>query len=164
MEYIIKDKPEKIIYKMTRNGPDEFKAEDIHLSALTKSLFDFLYEHFRGSIQMHFSGEPFGSIHICPSGLAYFIKLILIEVYGNSLVKASFDSTQRRFTIEIQHELGERDLSYIMKVARMSGFDEEVYESGRIVISTRVFPDRRPSFYSHTDNYLTNLIAYVFML
>ena len=138
--------------------------KDVHLSNLTISLFEFLNEHFRGAIEMHISGEPFGSISVCPSGIAYFIKLILVEVYGNSLVKASFTSTQRRFTIEIQHELGERDMSYIMKVARMSGFDEEVYESGRIVISTRVFPDKRPAFYNHTDKYFKNLIAYVFML
>ena len=164
MDYIIEDSPKKVTFKLTNNGPEKFTPEYLHLSNLTISLHSFLYNNFRGALSINFVGEPFGSVNICPQGIAYFIKLILFEAHGDTLIKANFTSTQRKFTIEIQHQLGNRDLSYMMKVARMSGFDEEIYESGHIVISTRVFPDKRPAFYNHTDISLKNLITYVFML
>ncbi len=164
MGCVIEEKAEGIVYKLTKCSPEEFTPENIHLSDLTISLFSFLYEHFRGSLSMNFSGEPFGSINICPRGIAYLVKLILIEACGKSLVKINFISTQRKFTVEILHNLGERDFSFIMKIAKLAGFDIEIYKKSRIVISTKVFPDKRPAFYNNKDNYLTNIIAYVFSL
>ncbi len=164
MEYTIRepDRGEKIIYKLTRNGPEEFHPDVIHLVHLTKSLYRFLYEYFRGAIRLHIEGEPFGTIRVCPSGVAFFIKLLLVEAYGNSLIKANFKCTQREFSIEILHELGNIDVSYLLKVAEKSGFEVVLCESGHIIISTKVIRDPRPSFYNPGANYLDNVIAYVF--
>ena len=143
---IIKDRPRFFI--LEDKIPESFKTEKMSSADFAYTLSSFLYENFRGAINVVTEGFPFGSVAIAPEGAAYLIRLILKEVYGKYLVTASMILGQADIKIKITHRERSLDLDYIAKIAEKSGFSAVTEDEHTLVISAKVEPERRPVLYA----------------
>ena len=136
------------IFRLEDRIPEVFKIEKMSSADFAYTLGSFLYENFRGAINVSTDGFPFGSVNIAPEGAAYLIRLILKEVYGRYLVGASIVLGQGSIDIKITHKERSLNFDYIRKIAEKSGFSVVTDNENAFVISAKVTPERRPVLYA----------------
>ena len=135
-------------YRISDKEPTEYKKTKLSVADFTYSLSTFIYEHFRGAIDLSTNGLPFGSVNVSPDGLAYFIRLLLAEVYGKYKLRSTIHCSQSYVEVKIFHSESSIDLEYMIKVARMSGFHVVENTDGYTLLITDVIPEKRPVFYA----------------
>ena len=128
--------------------PESFKIEKMSSADFAYTLNSFLFENFRGAIDITTEGFPFGSVEIATDGAAYLIRLLLKEVYGKYVVGASIILGQGDIKIKVKHRERSLDFDYITKIAEKSGFSVIEDNSSTLILSAKVHPERRPVLYA----------------
>ncbi len=135
-------------YRISDREPTEYKKTRLSVADFTYSLSTFIYEHFRGAIDLITDGLPFGAVNVSADGLAYFIRLLLTEIYGKYKVMASIHCSQTSIQLQIFHRERSLNFDYMIKVAEMSGFRVVENTDGCTLLTTEVIPEKRPVFYA----------------
>lgn len=135
-------------HRISDKEPTEYKKSTLSVADFTYSLSTFIHEHFRGAIELSTDGLPFGSLSVCADGLAYFIRLLLTEIYGKYKVRAFIHCSQSTVELKIFHSERSVDFEYMIKVAEMSGFRLAENGDGCTLLVADVIPERRPVFYA----------------
>ena len=151
-------------YRITSVGPDKIKKERMHVLDFTVSVTDFLNEHFRGAMSVYVEGMPFGYAEVSPDGLAYFIKLLLIEILGEHMLHASITCSQRQIRIDVNAGGRTLELDWALHIAEKSGFSLTDEGDGKYVLTAPVIPERRPSVYAHSRREFYFIMRDVFLL
>ena len=139
---------EKPLFALEDKIPENFKREKMSSADFAFTLNTFLYENFRGAIDVVTEGFPFGSVNIAPEGAAHLIRLILKEVYGKYLTRASIILGQGDIKIKITHREISLNFDYITKIAEKSGFSVLEDDDHTLLLSAEVMPERRPVLYA----------------
>lgn len=135
-------------YKISDKEPTDYKKVNLSVADFTYSLSTFTYEHFRGAFDLVTDGLPFGSVNVSLDGLAYFIKLLLTEIYGKYKLRASIRCSQSSIQLQLIHSEKSLNFEYMIKVAEMSGFRVAENSDGFTLLVTDVIPEKRPVFYA----------------
>ena len=142
----VNEKP--ALFKLADKIPESFKIEKMSSADFAYTLNTFIYENFRGAIDVVTDGFPFGSVAIAPEGAAHLIRLILKEVYGKYLARASILLGQDEIKIRIAHRERSLNIDYITKIAEKSGFTVIEDDEYTLLLSAKVTPERRPVLYA----------------
>lgn len=140
--------------------PENFKIERMSSADFSYTLSSFLYENFRGAIDVVTEGFPFGSVAIAPEGTAYLLRLILKEVYGKYLVGASIILGQSDIKIRITHKHRSLNFDYITEIAEKSGFKVVEDSERTLLLSARVEPEKRLVLYAISSALWRKLLIY----
>lgn len=96
----------------------------------------FFSENFRGSISLELPENVSGYVIAAPDGIAYFFKLLLNAIFGDSAVKIKISYTSDFLTLSTvwKHscEISDSDIKEMERVARLSGFGFEISHVGEI--------------------------------
>ena len=134
-------------YKISDKIPETFTLERMSAADFTYYLDTFLYENYRGAIDVVVDGFPFGSVNVALEGAAHLIAMILKEVFLAYRVNASIIQGQSSIKIKIVH-YESLQMDYITQIAQKSGFSVSVEDEHTLVISAKVIPEPRPVIYA----------------
>ena len=113
--------------------PDEFLITTVRISDVVDSTHKFFDDNFRGAIITEDENECYGYTVVSTDGLAYFFKVLLNAVFGESVVRVSFECNEKCFKIKTKwrycREISDTDRAELERTARLSGFILEFSES-----------------------------------
>ena len=95
---------EKFVFKGKRDftpEPEDFSIRKFSCHDFFVSTKNFIDRNFAGAMSFDFSEGCKGFVHISPRGFAYFIRLLLSEIYGRSMavVKVSLSDDKIILTV-----------------------------------------------------------------
>ena len=105
------------------DAPTNTRKKEILCSDFMLSTVKFIDNHFRGTINLTAKNYPFGNIKIVPELFAHFIKVLIYEVKGNDLIKATMDFSQTRVNVIIRGANHLKFRANLAEYAKKSGFD-----------------------------------------
>ena len=130
----------------------EISCSDFFLS--TKK---FISDNFEGAMKIDFSETENGFINVSPRGFAFFIKLLLSEIHGNSMIYASMDNEDGRVCLRIEQKGGLAISKRLEDVAERSGFSV-FRDRDSITLFTKI---NSPSVFTiHAKDSLTFIFYY----
>ena len=134
---------EELRAKITEKSPDDFIIETLRISDILNSTQRFFENNFRGAVITEGTPELFGYAEASVDGIAYFFKVLLNAVFGESILRVNMDKANGRFVIKTQwrhcRDISESDLFELENTARISGFTFDFSKNGefdKIDIST----------------------------
>ena len=134
---------EELRSRITESAPEEFIISTVRVSDVLNSTQRFFDNNFRGSVMTENTPELFGYAEASVDGIAYFFKLLLNMVFGESVLRVNMDKADGKFFIKTKwrhsRDISESDLFELENTARISGFTFEFSKDGdfdRIYIST----------------------------
>ncbi len=131
-------KNEKFVFKVRRDyapEPKDFSTRQISCLDFFNSTSRFIEHNFTGAIQIHYPDKAWGYIRISPYGFAYFIRLLLSEIYGTELAVAEIFAENEELKIEITAKKPLKREKQLETVALRSGFSV-LMENGKITLKT----------------------------
>ena len=143
--------PNRINYRFRRmsdTAPNEFKLERIAVADLTTAIGDFVLENFRGAMTVEKPPIDSGYITVCPRGFAYFLKLLLNEIYGEGMLRARIVTENGRVEVIIELPDAQKRIDAILSVATASGFSVERPKDGEIILYANTAKDKSLSIYA----------------
>ena len=72
---------------ISENAPDRYVVSVLSVLDVCKSTEKFFSENFRGAISLELPENTDGYVIASPDGIAYFFKVLLNAVFGDSTVK-----------------------------------------------------------------------------
>ena len=112
---------------ISESTPGDFTITTIPMYDVASSIQNFFDTNFRGSIITEEFPFFYEYTEISPDGLAYFFKVLLNAVFGESVVRVSITKEDRKFVIKTKwrnmREIRAEDLDELRKTARISGFE-----------------------------------------
>ena len=152
------------LYRIDGKEPLDYKRIKLSAADFAFSIHEFILENFRGAIKVLADGMPYGSVYISPEGAAYFIKLLLIEVYGEHTLRATVSCSQTAIDVIISCYDKPLNTDYMIKVAEKSGFSLVKDEGGDIILRAQVIPEKFPVFYANTQLSFKDVLHRMFFL
>ena len=120
---IYKSQMRKLISEAT---PDEFIITTVRISDIFLSTQKFFDNNFRGAIITEGTPELYGYTETSTDGIAYFFKVLLNAVFGESVVRVNMEKTDGKFIIKTRwrhyRDISLADLAELENTARLSGF------------------------------------------
>ena len=117
-------------YRISESSPENFTISPIKASDIFEATRNFLYENFRGAIDIESELYSDGYVSISPDGLAYFFKLLLNAIFGESLVFIKMSTKDDIFSIEAywnrHRNITANEISELENIARVSGLALEL--------------------------------------
>ena len=116
---------EKFVFKIKRDSvpePEDYSTRKLSCLDFFMSTHNFIEHNFAGAIKIDFPETCPGFIHISPRGFAYFIFLLLSEVYGNSMVNANVTSSDDEIIITLRGIGNPKREKQLADTAERSGF------------------------------------------
>ena len=118
---------------ISESTPSDFTITTIRMYDVASSIQKFFDTNFRGSIIT----EEFPFFHeyteVSPDGIAYFFKVLLNAVFGESVVRVSITKEDRKFVIKTKwrntRDISAEDLCELRKNARLSGFELSFFQN-----------------------------------
>lgn len=162
---MIAEECEKYIYRIPRDAyvePKDYSKQRFSCYDFFKSVYQFVTRNFEGAITLDFPERFDGTVNISPRGFAYFIRVLLAEVFGNALVKTHFTVSDNEisFTLSVPEDL--KCISTLRSVAERSGFLFEA-EKGKIILRTESLYDATLYVYAHDILRFINYLYEVFL-
>ena len=94
----------------------------------------FFEQNFRGAVIVESENDIFGYADVSVNGLAYFFKILLNAVFGESTAMISMRKELSELVINTAWRsragLDERDCDELNKIASLSGFSLEIRHEG----------------------------------
>ena len=118
-------KKERQIYHAKRSSikePADFSIRSFSCYDFLESTRLLIDENFSGAIELVFPEHCKGAISISPRGFAYFVRLLLSEIYGNSLAYAKIEYTEKEICVFVTKEDGLSCIDKLADAAARSGF------------------------------------------
>ena len=119
---------------VSESTPDEFIITTVRISDIFLSTQRFFDNNFRGAVITEGTPELYGYTEASVDGIAYFFKVLLRAVFGESVVKVNMEKVDSKFLIKIKwrhcRELSEADLSELENTAKLSGFSLKISSDG----------------------------------
>lgn len=159
------DDDDKFIYKIPRFSyvePKDYSKKIFACHDLFNSVALFLMRNFDGAIKLKFPQSFYGDVDISPRGFAYFIRVLLAEVYGNYLVQAEFTASDEEIAFSLEVPKNLKCLSELKAIAEKSGFSFES-EDGKITIRTKCVENYVLYVYAHDNLKFINYLMEVFL-
>lgn len=148
---MIAEECEKYVYRIPRDAyvePKDYSKQRFSCYDFFRSVYQFVTRNFEGAITLDFPESFDGTVNISPRGFAYFLRVLLAEVFGNALVRTRFNVSDNvvSFTLSVPEDL--KCISTLKAIAEKSGFSFEA-ENGKIILSTESLYDATLYVYAH---------------
>ena len=121
---------------ISENAPEKYVATVLSAHDVCKSTERFFSDNFRGAILLKMPENTCGYVITSPDGIAYFFKVLLNSVFGDSAIKIKMSCDRDFLTLSTvwngEQTINEYDLKELERVARLSGFGFEVSSEGGI--------------------------------
>jgi hypothetical protein len=156
----------EFVYKIQRTPPSEpadFSIKKFSCYDFLESTRRFIETNFTGAITVSFPGECYGYVCIAPRGFAYFIRLLLAEIYGNSLARATIEYGEGVINVKISSDSHLCNTERLLDVAKRSGFECCFYE-GELILSAPVDDSANLSLLAFNSLSFINYYLEVFLL
>ncbi len=115
---------------ISENAPQRYVVSVLSALDVCKSTERFFSENFRGAISLELPKKAGGYVIASPDGIAYFFKVLLNAVFGDSAVKIAMtcdgDFLCLRTEWKQNRDISSADLKELERVARLSGFGFEI--------------------------------------
>ncbi len=134
--------------RISETAPDELKLERIAVSDFTTAIRDFVYENFRGAMTVEKPPVDSGYITVSPAGFAYFLKLLLNEIYGDGMLRAKIVTENSRVEVIIELPNVTVNTDSLLSAAVHSGFSVERADDREILLFTEIARDKAMSIYA----------------
>lgn len=119
---------------ISENAPPKYIVSVLSALDVCNSAEKFFSENFRGAILLDLPESTDGYVIASPDGIAYFFKVLLNAVFGNSTVKIKMrcDGDFLKLTTEWKRcdKISDADIKELERTARLSGFGFEISEDG----------------------------------
>ena len=142
-------------YRISEGAPNDFTKATVRISDIFDATRNFLDENFRGAIEASGEISSDGYAIISPNGLAYFFKILLNAVFGESMVFMKMSTKDNVFVMETSwkhhRDINAEDISELESIARVSGFTPEFMLDGeicRISISLEIKKEKQLVLYA----------------
>lgn len=159
-------KNEKFVFKIKRDimhEPQDFSITKISCFDFFASTSNFIEHNFTGAIQINYPESSKGYVQISPYGFAYFIRLLLSEIYGDALTVASVFADDKELKIEISSPKPLKREKQLKNVAARSGFSVSI-EKDQITLRTPIHISREVFVYADNMLKLINYYYEVFLM
>lgn len=119
---------------ISNSTPSDFTVTTVRISDISISTEKFFDNNFRGSVITESAPDLYGYVDTSPDGIAYFFKLLLNEVFGESVVKVFMQKHENRFQIITRwhhsREISDAARFELEKTAQLSGADLVFSQNG----------------------------------
>ena len=156
---------EKFIFKIKRDSipePEDFSIRKFSCFDFFASVNSFIEHNFAGAIKIDFPESYRGFLHISPRGFAYFISLLLSEIYGKSLVTVDVSASDTEVILNISYKEKLKREKQITDVAERSGFSV-THGDNTIILRTPVKLTQEAFVYAGDVLELINYFYEVFL-
>lgn len=113
--------------------PKDYTASTFSFSDAYLSTLEFMSEHFRGAVEVSAEMNDACFISVSGSGLSYFIKRLLLIIFGESLLKIHIKSTRFSLVYNLSWKrqacLTEEQKREFQNIASLSGFEAILTEN-----------------------------------
>ena len=114
--------------------PDEFILNPVCVFDVFEATDEFFDENFRGAIKVDGELTSDGFVTISPDGFAFFQKVFLNAIFGESVVRLKMSTENGVFKVEsswkIYNKISRADLALLRSTADISGFKMTLSEEG----------------------------------
>ena len=156
---------EKFVFKIKRDSipePEDFSLRRISCFDFFASVNSFIEHNFTGAIKMEFPDSYKGFVHISPRGFAYFVSLLLSEIYGNAMVNASITNAEGEIVITVATNANLKQKDRLIDIAERSGFSV-TDDKKRLILKTPVKINQEAFVYAGDVLELRNYFYEVFL-
>ncbi len=116
-----------LLTRLSKRVPESFTVETLALFDICKSTEKFFDENFRGAVLVSCDECPESFVSASATGVAYFYRLLLEHIFGESVLYVKMQTNGYKFVIQnefsIKRKLEEETKFKLENVARLSGFD-----------------------------------------
>ena len=133
-------KNEKFVFKVLRDSipePSDFTAKKFSCLDFFHSTESFIEHNFAGAIRVDFPETCKGYINVSPLGFAYFIRVLLSDVYGTSVTIAHVTASDSELIMTVENASELKSYEKLADAARRSGFSVEKTD-GNLIIRTPI--------------------------
>ena len=127
--------------------PDEFITNPVYVFDVFEATDEFFDDNFRGAITLENKITKEGFVHVSPDGFAFFHKLLLNAIFGESVVHMKMSSEDGVFKVQsnwkIYNKISDADLALLRSTAELSGFKMTLSEEGEIGTLTLETPIKK---------------------
>ena len=158
-------KNETFVFKIKRDSipePEDFSMRKLSVFDFFTSIHSFISHNFAGAIKINFPERYKGFIHISPRGFAYFISLLLSDIYGNSMVNVDVLSDDEKIIMHIDGIGALKRKNRLFDIAVRSGFSV-TEENDRLILSAPVKITQESFVYADNMLELINYFYEVFL-
>lgn len=159
-------KNEKFVFKVRRDyvpEPEDFSIRKFSCLDFFASTQSFIEHNFQGAIRIDFPETCKGFIHISPRGFAYFIRLLLSEIYGDSMAIAKVTATENEIKITVGKPGGLKSFERLADAAVRSGFSISE-EDDTLILRTPIKITQEMFVYANGILELINYYYEVFLM
>ncbi len=135
--------------------PDEFTSKSISIFDVFQATDEFFDDNFRGAITVDNELAADGYIDISPEGFAFFHKVLLNAIFGESVVRVRMLCDGSIFKVEanwkIYNNISKDDLALLRSTANLSGFKitlRETDEDGNLILEAPVRKSAQLALYA----------------
>ncbi len=130
--------------KVSSTQYTDFHLYTLETKRIIQDVKDFLDGYFPTLASVELLEFEYGYATVAPDGLAYFMKTLLIEIYGRSMLKISAGAKKKSFTVSLSFDkslqLSEEAITRLSSAAEKSGFKMELCtQSGEITLNARLY-------------------------
>ena len=159
-------KNEKFVFKVKRDyapEPQDFSIMKMSCLDFFNSTINFIEHNFKGAIHVEYPETANGYVQISPYGFAYFIRLLLSEIYGDALTVARIFADEKELKVEIIAPKPLKREKQLENVAARSGFSVSI-ENGKITLRTQMHISSEVFVYANDILRLINYYYEVFLM
>lgn len=122
--------------------PDEFITKTVSVGDIFEATDEFFDDNFRGAITVDNELTADGYVNISPDGFAFFHKVLLNAIFGESVVRLRMLCENSCFLVEarwkVYKSISNSDLALLRSTANLSGFSMTLNEDekeGKLTLS-----------------------------
>lgn len=156
---------EKFVFKIKRDSipePTDFSQRKISCFDFFASTNSFIEHNFKGAIRIELPERYKGFVYISPRGFAYFISLLLSEIYGEAMIDVNVKADNERITMTVSTKAVLKHKKTLIDVAERSGFSV-LDEGNRFILTTAVKINQEAFVYADDMLELINYFYEVFL-
>ena len=144
--------------------PDTTEKCAVGAEQLSEVISSFLDANFRGSYELEASLNEDGYLAISVDYLAYFMRTLLADIYGRSLLHIKLFSDFGKMQLEFSYtpiRLTEGEEAELRKIAEFAGFKVSFYKS-RVFICSELCGSYTTSLYAISPDSLRGIFSFCF--
>lgn len=155
----------KYVHRIPREDcaePKDYFKQSFSCYDFFNSVYKFLMGNFEGAITIDFPKSFKGAVNVSPRGFAYFIRVLLTEIFGNALVRGEFNIYDGEVVFSLKVPITLKCLPELKSIAQKSGFSFEA-EEGSITLRTKCIEDTMLYVYAQDKLSFINYLYEVFL-
>lgn len=121
---------------ISENAPEKYVVSVISANDVAEATENFFSENFRGAVSVLREDSSDGFVIASPDGIAYFFKVLLNAIFGDSAVKIKISSDSDFLTLSTvwkqSRGISDADMKELSRVANLSGFGFEFSHEGAL--------------------------------